>query len=141
MSKKHEGPVSVHQALIYAMVLIAGSDREMNNAELTQIGRLAQQLPIFAGYDANQLTDTARECAVLVHTRDGVDRVLAIIVASLPPRLRATCYLCATELAAVDGRVPVEELRLLQRLRQALELDRLTSVAIERVTQARLATA
>jgi hypothetical protein len=34
----------------------------------------------------------------------------------------------------------LEELRILQRLRQALNLDRLVTVALERATQARLAT-
>lgn len=132
--------ISAHQALIYAMILVAGSDRDISDNELKLIGRKARQLPVFDGFDENRLPEVAQECAVLVQLKDGVDRTLALIVESLPKHLRETCYLCAAEIAAIDGRVPVEELRILQRLRQALDLDRLVSAAIERAIQARLAT-
>ncbi|MFZ9413665.1 MAG: hypothetical protein ACO3CS_02245 [Alphaproteobacteria bacterium] len=59
---------------------------------------------------------------------------------ALPRHLRETCYLCAAEIAAIDGRVPPEEMRVLQRLRSALGIDRLAAAALERATQARLAT-
>lgn len=131
--------ISPHQALIYAMVLIAGSDRDISDDELKLIGRKAQQLPVFANFDANLLPEIAQECAVIVHTKDGVERALALIADALPRHLRETCYLCAAEIAAIDRRVPVEELRLLQRLRLVLDLDRLVTSAIERATQARLA--
>ncbi|MBM3524328.1 MAG: hypothetical protein FJX57_15345 [Alphaproteobacteria bacterium] len=132
--------ISAHQALIYAMVLVAGSDRDLSDRELKLIGRQTRQLPVFAEFDDDKLPDVAQECAVIVQLSDGVDRALALIAAAVPRHLRETCYLCATEVAAIDGRVPIEELRLLQRLRLALDLDRLATSAIERATQARLAT-
>lgn len=132
--------ISPHQALIYAMILVAGSDRDITERELKLIGRKTRQLPVFAEFDENRLPEIAQECAVIVHTKDGVERALALIAGALPRHLRETCYLCAAEVAAVDGRVPVEELRVLQRLRVAFDLDRLVTAAIERATQARLAT-
>ena len=141
MSKSPEAlKISPHQALIYAMVLVAGSDRDITDKELKLIGRQVRQLPVFASFDENALPEVAQECAVIVQIKDGVDRALNLIVGALPNHLRETCYLCATEVAAVDGRVPAEELRILQRLRLTLNLDRLVSSAIERATQARLAT-
>lgn len=137
--KPQASKISPHQALVYAMVLVAGSDRDISDNELKLIGRKAKQLPVFDGFDVDKLPEIAQECAVIVQLADGVDRALALIADALPKHLRETCYLCATELAAIDGRVPVEELRLLQRLRQALDLDRLATAAIERATQARLA--
>jgi tellurite resistance protein len=131
---------SPHQALIYAMILVAGSDRDMTDRELKLIGRKVRQLPVFAEFDEDKLPEIAQECAVIVHAKDGVERALALISGALPKHLRETCYLCAAEVAAVDGRVPAEELRVLQRLRIALDLDRLITSAIERATQARLAT-
>lgn len=132
--------ISPHQALIYTMVLIAGSDRDISDNELKLIGRKTRQLPVFDGFDENLLPEIAQECAVIVHTKDGIERALALIADALPRHLRETCYLCAAEVAAIDGRVPVEELRVLQRLRLVLDLDRLITSAIERATQARLAT-
>ncbi len=122
------------------MILVAGSDRDITDKELKLIGRKVRQLPVFAAFDENDLPNIAQECAVIVHLKDGVERALNLITAAVPNHLRETCYLCATEVAAIDGRVPVEELRILQRLRLAMGLDRLVTAAIERATQARLAT-
>lgn len=132
--------ISPHQALVYAMLLIAGADRDLKTRELKLMGRKARQLPVFEGFDDAALPDIAQEFAVLVHAKDGVDKALDLIAGALPNHLRETCYLCAAEVAAIDGRVPVEELRVLQRLRVALDLDRLITAALERATQARLAT-
>lgn len=132
--------ISPHQALIYAMILVAGADRDIATRELKLIGRKARQLPVFEGFSDADLPGIAQECAVIVHARDGVERALKLIAAALPKHLRETCYLCAVEVAAIDGSVPAEELRILQRLRQTLNLDRLVTVALERATQARLAT-
>jgi tellurite resistance protein len=132
--------ISPHQALIYAMILVAGSDRDLTDRELKLIGRKVRQLPVFAGFDENALPGIAQECAVIVHAEDGLERALHLIAAAMPGHLRETCYLCAAEVAAIDGRVPAEELRVLQRLRVVLQLDRLVTAAIERATQARLAT-
>ena len=141
MPKPPESPkISPHQALIYAMVLVAGSDRDITDKELKLIGRQVRQLPVFTSFDENDLPEVAQECAVIVHVKDGVERALSLITDALPDHLRETCYLCATEVAAIDGRVPAEELRILQRLRVTMGLDRLVTAAIERATQARLAT-
>ncbi len=141
MSKSPEAQkISPHQALIYAMVLVAGSDRDITDNELKLIGRKVRQLPVFESFDENGLPEIAQECAVIVQVKDGVDRALNLIAGAMPNHLRETCYLCAAEVAAIDGRVPAEELRILQRLRISLNLDRLVSAAIERATQARLAT-
>ena len=131
--------LNVHAALIHAMVMVAAVDRDMKDIELGQIGRLVKYLPAFADYDVNKLVETAQECAVILSTKDGLDRNLGLIAAALPPVLRETAYGLACEVAAVDRKLPFEEIRLLQRLRQTLGLDRLTAAAIERATQARFA--
>jgi len=46
-------------------------------------------------------------------------------------------YLMACEIAAADLHVEQEELRLLQQLRDSLQLDRLIAAAIERGVRAR----
>ena len=54
-----------HQtALIYLMVLVSASDREMTDAELQAIGHMVKKLPIFEGYDPESLTGQAGEGAL-----------------------------------------------------------------------------
>ena len=132
--------ISPHAAIIYTLVMVSAADREMKAAELAQIGRFVTQLPAFADYDANKIVETAQECAVMLQVENGLDRTLALVAAALPGALRETAYLLACEVAAIDDRIPLEEMRMLQKIRQALDLDRLTSAALERATQARLAT-
>ena len=70
----------------------------------------------------------------------GLDRFLDVVADSLPPNLVETAYALACEIAAADLRVPPEEVRLLQILRDRLGLDRLIASAIERAVKARHAT-
>jgi hypothetical protein len=130
-----------HAALIHTMVLISAVDTRMKDIELGLIGRLVKYLPVFRDFDVEKLPETAQGCAVILQMDDGLDRELELISASLTPHLRETAYALACEIAAIDHRVPFEELRLLHRLRMALKLDPLLSTAIERTTIARLATA
>jgi len=71
---------------------------------------------------------------------DGVEEAMALIDVSLPPRLKATAYALACDVAAADGDLKQEELRLLEIMRHTLKIDRLTAAAIERGTSARFAT-
>jgi hypothetical protein len=132
--------LTISEALIHAMVLVSGSDRDMTDIELRHIGRLVKDLPAFADYDVNHLPDTARECAVVLQLENGLDRCLDLIARALPPRLRETAYLLACELAAIDRKVEIEESGLLRRLRQHLDIPGLEAAALERATMARLAT-
>ena len=133
--------ITPHEALIYTMVLVSGADRDMQDVELEQIGRMVKALPAFTGYNATHLPITARECAAVLHTEDGFGRCVALVAAALSPRLRETAYLMACELAAVDRKIHVEESGLLRLLRLRLGIDDLTAAALERATTARLASA
>lgn len=133
--------ISHHAALVYVMVIMSAVDREMPDAEFRLIGRLATQLPAFEGFDRNKLLETAQECAVILHTKDGLDRLLAMVAQALSHDLRETAYLVACEVAAHDRKVPLTEVTLLEKIRRALHIDRLTAAALERATAARLAMA
>jgi len=132
--------LTIPEAIIHAMVLVSGSDRDMTDPELHHIGCLVKELPAFAGYDVNKLPDTARECAVVLQLENGLDRCLDLIAQALPARLRETAYLLACELAAIDRKVEIEEAGLLRRLRHRLDITGLEAAALERATMARLAT-
>ena len=60
-----------------------------------------------------------------------------MIGTAVPPRLAETAYAVAVEVAAADRDVKAEEIRFLDLLRDRLNLDKLTTAAIERGARAR----
>jgi tellurite resistance protein len=133
--------ISHHDALIYTMVLVSAADRDMSDAELQTIGRMVAHLPAFKDFDEGALPLVAADCAKVLAYDDGLDRALDMILGALPEHLRETCYAIACDVAAADGRVVNEEVRLLQLLREKLDLDRLIAAGIERGARARHQTA
>src|SRR5882762_3989159 len=130
-----------HQAaLIYTMVLVSASDRNMSDAEMRIIGDNVRDLPAFAGYDHDKLTVTLGECAALLGGENGLEETLKRIKSALPPRLRETAYAMACDVVAADGEASQEELRVLEMIRHHLHMDRLIAAAIERGTRARFMT-
>ncbi len=132
--------VSHHTALIYTMVLVSAADGDMTDAELSVIGDITRSLPVFKDYDSEQLTQAAGDCAELLSVDDGFETVLGMIAQALPERLRETAYVLACDVAAADLSTDQEELRLLEMLRNHLEIESLVTVAIERAARARHAT-
>jgi tellurite resistance protein len=130
-------PISHHEALIYAMVTLSAADRAMTDQELLKIGDIVRTMPIFRDFDQDRIVDIASACGVLLRDEDGLDNMLAIIKAALPPRLYETLYACAVEVAAADLHVEQEELVFLQMLRDELEIDDLIVAAIERSARVR----
>jgi tellurite resistance protein len=130
-------PLDHHAALIYAMVTMSAVDRTMTDAELARIGEIVSNLPVFADFDQEKLVKTAEACGEVLSRDGGLDRVLVLIKSGLPKKLRETAYAVALEVAAADLDVKPEETRFLDMLSQSLELDRLTTAAIERGIRAR----
>ncbi len=130
-------PLSHHGALIYVMVTMSAVDRTMTDAELARIGEIVSNLPVFADFDQEQLVKTAEACGEILSVDGGLERVLALVRAGLPKKLRETAYAIALEVAAADMEVRPEEVRFLEMLSEAIELDRLTVAAIERGIRAR----
>ena len=126
-----------HSALVYIMVLVSAADNKMTDRELKQIGEQVRNLPIFQGFDEEELVPLSEDCAKMLCAPGGLDQVLNLIIASLPAKLSETAYAIACEIAAADLHVEQEELQLLQQLRYSLDLDRLTAAAIERGARAR----
>jgi hypothetical protein len=130
-------PLDHHSALIYVMVTMSAVDRTMTDAEMARIGQIVSHLPIFADYEEEKLVKTAEACGEVLGADGGLDTVLDLIKAGLPRRLRETAYAVSLEIAAADFDVKAEELRFLDLLRDTLELDKLTTAAIERGVRAR----
>ena len=130
-------PLNHHAALIYVMVTTSAVDRAITDPEVARIGEIVSHIPIFADFDQNMLVKTAEDCGEILSADGGLDHVLVLIRANLPPKLRETAYALALEVAAADLEVRPEETRFLELLRDALDLNKLTTVAIERGIRAR----
>lgn len=126
-------------ALIHTMLMMSAVDREMHNAELGKIGELVRHLPVFAGYDPGRLPKTAAACAKSIAVKDGPERMLRSIAASVPKPLRETAYALACDVLAADGRTRMEEVGLLRTLRQRLAIGELAAAALHRAARARYA--
>lgn len=129
--------IAPHEALIYAMVTMSAVDRKMTDIELQRISSIVKTVPAFMAYDHDQLVKSAEACGNLLGDEEGLNDVLDIIADSLPHKLYETAYALAVEVAAADLKVPDEEIRLLELLRDALRLDKLVCAAIERSARAR----
>ncbi len=131
------GTISTEQALIYVMVMMTGVEGKIKPEELAELELLVRTLPVFRHFDRTRLATVAQECGDMLQEKEGLKTVLALAKDQLPIRLRETAYALAVEVAAVDLIVGREELRFLAILRDALELDKLTTAAIERSAIAR----
>jgi tellurite resistance protein len=126
-----------HGALVYVMVTMSAVDRTMTDAELARIGEIVSNLPVFADFDQERLVKTAEACGEVLSADGGLEQVLRLVRAALPKKLRETAYAVALEVAAADREVKPEEVRFLELLSDALELDTLTTAALERGIRAR----
>ena len=129
--------ITPHQALVHVMVTMSAADTNMTDKELSKIGNIIQSLPVFKGYNQDDLIDDATECRNILQNDDGLAQVIANVMDVLPQPLYETAYALAVEVAAADLSVEQEELQLLQIFRQDLNIDRLICSAIERGARAR----
>jgi len=125
------------EALIFAMITISAVDREISDEELRRIGSIVAELPPFEGYNQDWLVNEAQACGRYLVKPDGLKTVFHLIKTSLPRRLYETAYVLAAEVAASDLSVREEEIRCLELLADALEIDHLTCAALERAARAR----
>ncbi len=130
-------PLSPADALVAVMVAVAASDETMRTSELVTIERIINHLPVFAGYDLDRLKRVSQAVFDLFSEEDGLDALFGLIREALPERLWETAYALSCDVAAADGHLTGEELRLLEEMRYELSIDRLHAAAIERGARAR----
>jgi tellurite resistance protein len=128
---------TAQDALIALMVTVSVSDETIRTAELVAIERQVNHLPIFANYDMDLVKTVAQTVYKLMEEEDGLDTLFAMVREALPQRLYETAYALACDVAAADVRLGQSELRLLEEVREELDIDRLHAAAIERGARAR----
>lgn len=123
--------------LVAVMVAVSASDENIRTAELVKIQNAVNMLPVFASYDTDRINVVSRTVFDLFEQEDGLDALFGLVRDILPERLNETCYALACDVAAADGTLNENELRLLEEIRYELNVDRLHAAAIERGSRAR----
>ncbi len=130
--------ISHHSALIYLMVLVSAADANMSDKEMRTIGEIVKRFPVFTGFDCERLVPVAEECgAIMAEENGGLQAVLGLAREAIPPHLTETAYAIAVEVATADNSCGQEVLRVLELIRQTLNIDLLYAGAIERSARAR----
>lgn len=130
-------PMTAQDSLAALMIAVSASDEEIRTAELVKIANIVNNLPVFAGYDAEKLPRMSQTVFDLFEQEDGLEALFGIIRDSLPQPLFETAYALACDVAAADGTIKEPELRMLEEIRYELNIDRLHAAAIERGARAR----
>jgi len=135
--EKQAAGLSPQEALIYAMVAVAASDRTIAEKELARINSMVSELPVFRDIDGAWLSREAQDCGRILARPDGMAKVVRLIVEALPVPLRETAYALAAEVAASDLTIKDGERDFLSLLAEGLQLDGLVRAALERCANAR----
>ena len=128
---------TIQQALVFVMVTMSAADRTMTDHELAKIGNIVNSLPVFKDYGQDTFMADVKECSKILQGENGLGDIISNVMNKVPEAMHETAYALAVEVAAADLNVEQEELRLLQLLRDTLNLDRLNCAAIERGARAR----
>lgn len=124
-------PMSPQDALIAAMIAVSAADEQMRTVELIAIQRTVNHMPIFATYDTDRIRQIAQTVFDLFEEEDGLDALFGLLRTALPEGLNETAYALACDVAAADGRLRQAEIRMLEEMRDELNVDRLHAAAIE----------
>jgi uncharacterized membrane protein YebE (DUF533 family) len=129
--------ISQQEALIYTMVVAAESDHEIGDAEISLIGDVVNHLPTFKGVDRAAVAAMAARCSDMLAQPGGSERVFGLIREALSTPLRETAYALACDVIAIDRRLSRHEMRVLDQVRDQLEVDPAMARAIEQVATVR----
>lgn len=137
MTQTNPHALSPQDCLVALMIAVSASDENIRTAELVKIQSAVNNLPIFADYDIDRMNIVSQIVFDLFEQEDGLDALFGLIRDDLPERLFETGYALACDVAAADGALAEQELRLLEEMRYELNIDRLHAAAIERGARAR----
>lgn len=123
--------LSPQDALVAVMIAVSASDQQMRTPELVAIQRMVNHMPVFGAYDQDRIRVIAQTVFNLFEEEDGLAALFGLIRDALPERLHETAYALSCDVVAADGRLREIELRMLEEVREELQIDRLHAAAIE----------
>ena len=130
-------PLTPQEAIIYLMVMTSASDGSINESELRTIGRVVRSFPLFSEADEEGLVATSEACGRLMSSEDGLHRVLSAAAEALPSHLNETAYAAVVDVVTADENLAMTEIRVLELIRNALDVPDEGAAAIEHAARAR----
>jgi len=125
------------EAVIYLMVMTSASDGQIKDEELRTIGRVVRSFPLFSEADEEALVNTAEDCGRLMSSDGGLHKVLEAAAAALPKHLGETAYAAVIDVVTADENLDMTEIRVLELIRNALNVPDDGAQAIEHAARAR----
>lgn len=125
------------EAIIYLMVMTSASDGSITETELRAIGRVVRSFPLFNQSDEANLVQTAEACGRLMSSDGGLHKVLEAAGAALPPHLAETAYAAVVDVVTADEKLDITEIRVLELIRNQLDVSDKGAEAIEHAARAR----
>lgn len=129
--------LSPQEAVIYLMVMASASDGRMSERELRSIGRVVRSFSLFSGADEQSLVELAEACGALMSSEGGLQKVLTAAASAIPGHLGETAYAAVVDVITADEGLEMTEIRVLELIRNALNVDDDGAAAIERAARAR----
>jgi tellurite resistance protein len=125
------------EAIVYLMVMASASDGRISDRELRTIGRVVRSFPLFSESDEERLVETSEACGKLMASEDGLHKVLAAAAAAVPRALNETAYAAVVDVITADEGLAMTEIRVLELVRDVLDISDDGAQAIERAAKAR----
>jgi len=125
------------EAIIYLMVMTSAADGTISQSELRTIGRVVRSFPLFDATDEQTLVRTAEACGTLMASEDGLHKVLTAAKTALPPHLAETAYAAIIDVVTADENLDMTEIRVLELVRNTLDVPDDGAAAIEHAARAR----
>ena len=129
--------LSPQDAVVALMVMTSASDGHITQDELRTIGRVVRSYPLFAEEDEQNLVHTTERAARLMGSDGGLHRVIEAAKAALPEHLAETAYAAVVDVVTADESLNMEEIRILELVRDALGVGDDGAAAIEHAARAR----
>ncbi|MBL4619494.1 MAG: tellurite resistance TerB family protein [Marinicaulis sp.] len=125
------------EAVIYLMVLTSASDGKITDKELRTIGRVVRSFPMFSDDDEQELVTTSENCGMLMSSEGGLHKVLEAAATALPKHLGETAYAAVIDVVTADDNLDMTEIRVMELIRNALNVQDDGAAAIEHAARAR----
>ena len=129
--------LSPQDAIVFLMVLASASDGSITQGELRTIGRVVRSYPLFGPGDEDRLVKTAEEAGALMSSEGGLHKVISAAQSALPSHLGETAYAAVVDVVTADENLQMEEIRVLELVRDALKVTDDGAAAIEHAARAR----
>lgn len=125
------------EAIIFLMIATSASDGSINSSELRTIGRVVRSFPLFSAEHEDNLVALSEKAGALMASEGGLHRLMAAAGDVLPEHLVETAYAAVVDVVTADESINLEEIRMLELVRDALKVSDDGAAAIEHAARAR----